>query len=257
MGSSSCSGGESTGAGEPRKSLPVLSLPSCLSAVYGLSEPKATAGHLGINPSSKNLSNLFWNHLYSDLSTLLWQCLLQATVWLCFHKKIFLEHLPVPHFTDLHHSPSKSPGQTLSTEKMIQIRLSLLSLFLQVVRSSGQWDVRAAQGRQGTDTSRGHREAQSLCYFVHNNLWYSLCFSDSCRTFFLMFPLNCNDSWVFFPYFSSCFCICIVKAVCPPWILLLLISRFHSLGKKCQGNTEDNVAPGSSPPQFCYNQIQD
>lgn len=131
----------------------MLSLPSCLSAVYGLSEPKATAGHLGINPSSKNLSNLFWNHLYSDLSTLLWQCLLQATVWLCFHKKIFLEfnccqlisvcslisaslRLPVPHFTDLHHSPSKSPGQTLSTEKMIQIRLSLLSLFLQVVKSA-------------------------------------------------------------------------------------------------------------------------
>lgn len=42
---------------KPRKSLPVLSLPSCLSAVYGFSEPKARA--LGINPSSKNLSNLF------------------------------------------------------------------------------------------------------------------------------------------------------------------------------------------------------
>lgn len=187
MGSSSCSGGESTGAGEPRKSLPVLSLPSCLSVVYGLSEPKATAGPLGINPSSKNLSNLFWNHSYSDLSTLLWQCLLQATVWLCFPKKIFLElnccHLisvcspisaslcpPMLHFTDLHHSPSKSPGQTLAMEKMIQIRLSLLALFLWVVRSSGQWDVRAAQGRQGTDTPGGYREAQSLCCFVHNNL---------------------------------------------------------------------------------------
>lgn len=125
--------------------------------------------------------------LTSPEAMLLWQCLLQATVWLCFHKKVFLEfnccqlisvcslisaslRLPVPHFTDLHHSPSKSPGQTLSTEKMIQIRLSLLSLFLQTVRSSGQWDVRAAQGRQGTDTPRGYREAQSLCYFVYNNL---------------------------------------------------------------------------------------
>lgn len=103
-----------------------------------------------------------------------------------FVKKIFLEfnccqlisvcslisallHLPELHFTDLHHSPSKSPRQTLFTEKMIQIGLSLLSLFLQVVRSSMQWGVRAAQGRQETDTSGGYRKAQSLCYFVHNN----------------------------------------------------------------------------------------
>lgn len=104
-----------------------------------------------------------------------------------FVKKIFLElnccHLisvcspisaslcpPMLHFTDLHHSPSKSPGQTLAMEKMIQIRLSVLALFLWVVRSSVQWDVRAAQGRQGTDTPGGYREAQSLCCFVHNNL---------------------------------------------------------------------------------------
>lgn len=151
MGSSSCSGGESTGAGEPRKSLPVLSLPSCLSAVYGLSEPKATAGHSGINPSSKNLSNLFWNHLYSDLSTLLWQCLLQATVWLCFHKKIFLEHLPVPHFTDLHHSPSKSPGQTLSTEKMIQDQI--IPVILVFTGSEVLW----AMGCQSSTGQAGDR----------------------------------------------------------------------------------------------------
>lgn len=68
---------KSTWTGKPRKSLPVLPLPSCLSAVYGLSEPKARA--LEINPSSKNLSNLFWNHLYSDLSTLLWQGLPQSS----------------------------------------------------------------------------------------------------------------------------------------------------------------------------------
>lgn len=123
---------KSTGTGKPRKSLPVLPLPSCLSAVCGLSEPKARA--LEINPSSKNLSNLFWNHLYSDLSTLLWQGLPQSSY--AFVKKIFLEfnccqlisvcslisaslHLPEPYFIDLHHSPSKSPGQTLSREKMI------------------------------------------------------------------------------------------------------------------------------------------
>lgn len=85
-----------------------------------------------------------------------------------------------------------------------------------------------------TDTTGGHRKAQSLSCFVHNSSWYSLCLFWLRQNIFLMFPLNDNDSWwVFFSYFSPCFCICVAMAVFLPWILVLLISRF---GEKMPGN---------------------
>lgn len=104
-----------------------------------------------------------------------------------------------------------------------------------------------------TDTTGGHRKAQSLSCFVHNSSWYSLCLFWLRQNIFLMFPLNDNDSWwgFFFLFFPLFLYMC--SYGCFPSMDIGVINQ-QVWGKDAR---EPLRTTCPSTPQFCYNQIQD